>query len=207
MNYRVFVLAFCLSSGPLYAASSHGEGKFFRLFDSNQDSVVTKDELNSAGKTRFEEMDADANGVVSADEFKQHMSKHHQDYKQRRFSMIDVNGDAQISQDEFLAYKRQRAEKRFTAMDADGDGLVSVQEFSSQRSGHHEKSWGHAHKGGNHLFGKLDGDGNSELTLQEALAAWNRWFDRIDVNKDQVVTEEEARQAHHKPYHHPSITK
>jgi hypothetical protein len=42
----------------------------------------------------------------------------------------------------------------------------------------------------------LDGNGDGQVTKEESETAWLNWFNRLDVNGDQVVTVEEIQQAH-----------
>ena len=198
------------------AAPHHGGGYFLNMFDTNQDKMVTRDELASAGALHFASMDADGNGVVSLDEFRQHRMGHSKEHKASYFSSIDSNNDSKISKQEFLDHKQQRAEKRFNDMDSDGDGSLSADEFASSRKGHgdghhgmgscddkmghhgmghHDDKMGmhgDGHKGGGY-FAMMDADSNGEITLDEATASWKKWFDKLDTNGDQTVSEEETQ--------------
>ena len=49
---------------------------------------------------------------------------------------MDMDGDGQVSLDEFLA----KAEKRFGKMDADEDGFVTAEEYKEKRKAVHAKS-------------------------------------------------------------------
>jgi len=202
---KQLIFLLCTSVLSVYSTLSvagphHGKAKFFNMFDSDGDSIVTLDEMTTAGKTRFTNMDADANGMVSHEEFKQHMGEHRKAYKQKKFSMIDTNGDSQVSQEEFINYKAQKAEKRFTQKDTNGDGQLSMDEFSTrhkrhQGKGHHGHDSGHGkgHHKGKRIFNKLDANGDEQITMEEAMAGWTKWFTKLDADGDQIVTADEVK--------------
>lgn len=198
------LLTLCTSA--TIAAPHHGGSYFLHMFDANQDKTVTMDELTTAGGSHFASMDADGNGVVTVEEFKQHRMGHGKDRKGKYFATIDSNNDSTVSKQEFLDHKQQRAEKYFNKMDIDGDGSLSADEFASSHKrrhgmGHHkgmgscDDKMGHhgkGHKRGGY-FDKMDADSNGEITLDEATASWKKWFDKLDANADQSVTEEETQ--------------
>jgi len=194
----ISIVALILFSSVVYAGPHHGKGnKFFTLFDSNSDNIVTLDELISSGNSRFSTMDADNNGIVNAEEFKQYRGKIKSEKRLKRFAKIDANADSTISLDEFIAYKRQKIEKRFNNIDSNGDGLISSDEFANKpRKKHYDKKRHHSgHHGGKRMFKKLDANADGEITLDEAMTAWKKWFNKLDINADGMVTREEVKSA------------
>lgn len=190
-QYRNAILGACtLSLVSLTAVADGGGGKFMEFFDANQDHVVTMSELDQASKDRFAKMDADANGVVTQEEFQAYVGERRVQWREQRFGEVDGNADNQISKEEYLAYKQKRAEQRYLEMDADNDGIVTKEEFLGRERGF--RGGKHGHRGGR-FFARLDANEDGQLTLDESLAAWSGWFKRIDANSDHVVTEDEVK--------------
>ena len=194
-------LSLSLVSAGALAGTGHyrdGKSKFMAFFDSNNDNIVTIEELNEASKKRFAKMDADGNGEVTHEEFKAYVSQRRKEHRQQRFANIDANNDGQVTKEEYVSYKTQKAERRFQRMDSDSDGLVNAEEFGNYKRGrygdkHRHHGGKHGHHGGKGFFSKLDKNSDGKITLDESLEAWTNWFKRIDANNDQVVTEEEVR--------------
>ncbi len=180
-----------LVSMAALADGSRGQGKFMEFFDSNKDNMVTISELNEASKQRYTKMDADANGVVTMEEFEAYIGDRKTQWREQRFAAMDSNSDGQVSKEEYILYKQQSAEQRYQEMDANNDGIVSKEEYLNRKRGY--RGGQHGHHGGNRFFSKLDRNNDAQLTLDESLAAWTDWFKRIDANNDQVVTEEEVK--------------
>lgn len=198
-QYRHFTIGACVLSlvalTPIADAGSR-QSRFMEYFDSNQDNIVTMSELNEASKQRFAKMDADANGVVSLEEFQAYLGERKALWRERRFNEMDGNGDKQISKQEYILYKQQKAEQRYQAMDVDKDGIVSKEEFLNLKSGRHShsvKSKHRHHRGAERFFSRLDSNNDAQLNQDETLDAWTKWFKRIDANNDQVVTEDEVK--------------
>ena len=130
---------------------SDGKGRFMGFFDTNGDGVVTMDEFNAAAASRFDKMDADKNGVVTEEEFRAYIGQKRSERRERKFQIMDSNGDGQISMDEYISYKQKRAESKFQRMDTNNDGIVSKDEYDARKSrwsGHHK----HGHHGGEQGF-------------------------------------------------------
>ncbi len=84
-------------------------------------------------------MDADNDGSVSSQEFK--------DFRSRNFSKADKNGDGKLNAEEFAELgkikkelhkkakelaKQKKAQKHFSKFDGDGDGNISKAEFDAR---------------------------------------------------------------------------
>jgi hypothetical protein len=186
-----------LVSMAALADGNRGQSKFMEFFDSNKDSMVTISELNEASKQRYAKMDADANGVVTMEEFQAYIGDRKAQWREQRFAAMDSNSDGQVSKEEYILYKQQRVEQRYQDMDADNDGMVSKEEYFNRkrgsRGGKHSHHGGDHHHGGNRFFSRLDSNNDAQLSVDESLAAWTNWFKRIDANNDQVVTEDEVK--------------
>jgi Ca2+-binding EF-hand superfamily protein len=205
-KHSVFLIAsisMSLVTGSVLAdPGHHRKSRFMSFFDSNNDNIVTMDELNEAAKSRFSKMDTDGNGTVTMNEFRAYVDQRKEEQREARFKKLDTNSDGQISKDEYLSYKQQKAEQHFQAKDTNNDGLISQDEFGDRKHGAYCKKHGnkHGHYGGKHghhkgarFFSKLDSNNDGQVTLEESQTAWTNWFKRIDANNDQVVTLDEVK--------------
>lgn len=171
----------------------HGKNRFMHFFDTDKDGSVTQAEFSASSNSRFNKIDTDANDVINADEFKLYIKKRSQERQHHRFVGIDADNNGQLSQDEFLQFKRKKAQHRFSSMDNNNDGLIDESEFSQAKSKHR---WGknkHWRKGKN-MFKKLDQNGDGQITRDESRRAWSSWFKRMDANSDQIITMPEVQE-------------
>lgn len=99
-----------------------------RKLDRNDDKTISSDEY-VAGKfaRRYifvtTRMDADADGWITPEEFKQYYKKRVEGI----LSIFDVNRDRKITRNEFLSHNQ----KKFTAMDKNSDMLVDPNELNT----------------------------------------------------------------------------
>lgn len=193
------IVAVALTGGAVQAAGK-AHNKFMHMFDSNNDGKVTEAEFNAASTEHFKRMDADGNGSVNMDEFKNYVQHRRVERREHKLARIDSNHDGVISKDEFIAYKMKRVEKGFNRLDANHDGKVSKEEFVNGKG----KSKGKKHRRGcfskARIFKRLDANHDGKITQQESHAKWSGWFMKLDANGDKVVTADEidkARQQRH----------
>jgi hypothetical protein len=108
-------------------------------YDFNGDSVISADEIAYRRERVFEGMDADADGVVSLDEY------HYQDARKRevliraRFLKLDLDGDGDLTAEEYSSYLGS-----FDRFDSDGDGYVSEAEMKQPAAVQHTAPERHA---------------------------------------------------------------
>lgn len=101
------------------AAIAQGHG--MASADTNGDGLISKAEATAQANARFDALDLNKDGVLSADERSGPGS--------RMLDRADSDGDGKISRAEYLA----QADKRFTQIDANGDGQLSKDELASWR--------------------------------------------------------------------------
>jgi len=167
--------------------------RFMQFFDTNGDNVVTMDEFKDAAVNRFNNMDADNNGVVTVKEFQSYISAKRKERRAEYFNNVDANKDGSISQQEYIQYQQKKAEMQFQSMDTNKDGMLSSEEFTSHRKNWRGHGPRHDYKGENSMFSRIDTNNDGNITQDESLAAWSRWFSRIDANGDKSVTIDEIR--------------
>lgn len=171
--------------------SHHKGGKFMSFFDSNQDNIVTMDELNAASKSRFAKMDTNGDNTVSRDEFDNRIKQRRQEHQELAYKTVDENNDGNISKAEFASHKQKQADRQFQNMDSNNDGVISPGEFATGKHQRNGKKYQHQY--GKRIFAKLDANSDGKITQDESLTAWTNWFKRVDENGDQIVTLEEVQ--------------
>jgi Ca2+-binding EF-hand superfamily protein len=91
--------------GEGYKHKGHSKGhKTFSLMDSNNDGLLSKEEVLSFHQQRFTLMDADADGLLTKEEMKNHRQK-------KRFMRMDSNQDGVISEEEMILSHNKRSHK------------------------------------------------------------------------------------------------
>lgn len=163
-------------------------GHFFKLFDTDANQQVDKDEFIKARNLRFQTMDTDANGIVSHSEFRAYAETKHQKYKMNKHKAMDSNKDGIVSKKEYIAAKLALAEQQFKKLDNNNDGLLSAEENT------HFKLFKHTKR--NYFFKKMDANNDDEISLTENQQVTDRWFSKLDLNKDETITKDEIKTMH-----------
>lgn len=118
---------------------------------------------------------------VHAAEGKGEHGKHGAD----RFKQADKDGDGKLSKDEAAAMPRLA--KQFDQVDTNKDGFLSKDELQAMRAKH-----------GEHRQARPDTDRDGNITRAEAerFPKLKENFDKIDANKDGVISKDEMKAAH-----------
>jgi len=90
-------------------------------YDANNDKKVTQEEINTNREAWHKEFDANNDGKLSLDEFKQLFLKARADRIVRQFQRFDRDGDAGLTQEEYLRPLADMVEMH----DRNGDGALS----------------------------------------------------------------------------------
>ena len=99
-------------------------------YDANNDQMVTQDEINTNRQAWHKEFDVNNDGKLSLDEFKQLWLKARAHRLVREFQRFVRDGDASVTQDEYLKPMADLVERR----DRIGDGALSRED----RRRHHK---------------------------------------------------------------------
>ncbi|MGH7163369.1 MAG: EF-hand domain-containing protein [Planctomycetota bacterium] len=106
------------------AGPRKGEGRggddashFLGRHDANRDGKVTKEEFPN--ETRFAEIDADGDGVLSVGEVEEAMAKRRNESGYGFSEKYDLNGDGKVSREEFTGPAAE-----FEKRDANHDGVI-----------------------------------------------------------------------------------
>jgi hypothetical protein len=124
--------------------------RILERFDANQDGQITLEEVRKVRIAHFVEMDADEDNLVSFAEFESFKAAKQQERQAQnaekagnksrrgrkhgcqrdagsRFANLDINGDEQLSIDEFTAQVRI-----FDKFDANNDGVITTEELNQR---------------------------------------------------------------------------
>ncbi|THG40580.1 hypothetical protein [Sphingomonas olei] len=153
------------------AAAQRGPG----AADTNRDGVVTRAEALAAADARFDRLDADKNGKLTAGE-----------HRGRR-----GGAEAEVTREQF----RERAGQRFDRMDANKDGRIDAAERQAMRDKWKGKRGGRHGGGGMGMMMGADANRDGVLTKAEAVAAAGAMFDRVDTNRDGRIDAAERQAA------------
>lgn len=99
----VLLISSSLAARPHLGMKSGGG--FFKRYDLNGDSVVTREEFDQKNSELFARFDQNGDGRITRKEFWQNLIK-------RRFQRLDLDGDGQISWTEFLRVHQERLKRR-----------------------------------------------------------------------------------------------
>ncbi|HRP10492.1 MAG TPA: hypothetical protein PLK37_05615 [Terricaulis sp.] len=148
--------------------------------DANSDGVVTRQEFDAARAANFARLDADNNGQLTREEMRGQRG-HRGGHRGAHLQRADANNDGNITREEFLA----RPNAMFARLDANNDGIISADE-RPQRPQRAE---------GQQRRERPNFDANNDRQISRA--EWDQMgaamFQRLDVNNDGRVTQEEAQ--------------
>jgi Ca2+-binding EF-hand superfamily protein len=103
-----------------------------------------------------------------------------------RLKAADTDGNGMLSRQEAAALPRLA--ERFDAIDANHDGQVTFEELRAFHQAHAGKRGGRS----------ADANGDGKVTREEFMARAASRFDRLDANKDGVLTSDEMAAGHHR---------
>jgi Ca2+-binding EF-hand superfamily protein len=238
MNMKSLLLttAFFALAGPALAqqapmpgqpapAPAPGQGQRqspFERMDTNNDGVLTRDEVRAARTVAFTRLDINGDGFLVREEMAAARGMMRQaggpngmaeggrprgDHGGggNMLERADTNNDGNISRAEFDAAGRaaeslkeqsrgQRRTAMFARFDTNSDGVISAAEIAAMRAARPERGGPQAGMPAAGGRGGLGPDTNNDqkVSLAEWLARPDPLFDRGDANKDGRVTREEA---------------
>ncbi len=173
------ITAIALFASQIALADQHrgqnGIDRLDRLFeqiDLDASGTLTKDEMRKAAATRFNALDMNGDGRVSADERGSSRSNR----LSIRFKRADTDKNGTLDLAEMEAVAKMRAQRRLVRLDTDGDGALSLDELRS----------------GMQRFRETEGVGLRSMTLADLDARMMAVFERADTNGDGIVTVQEA---------------
>lgn len=111
------------------AQSSHGTGRFVRLYDLNRDGKVSIDEIKTDQARMFTAIDVDDDGKLSVDDIRRRGRSLQIFRTTTLFDLLDVDGDGLLS----VAEIQGPSQRWFKRYDANGDGVMEGDEIPPQR--------------------------------------------------------------------------
>lgn len=143
---------------------------------------MTQAQMLAKADARFDAMDSNKDGQLSAQERKAGMERARETRAkrsggrmgERMLGRIDTNGDGMISR----AENRAAVEARFSRMDADKSGTIEA----GERRGKGKRMGMRGHRGGDMMGADTNGDG--AISRAEFDAASAKRFARMDANGD-----------------------
>jgi Ca2+-binding EF-hand superfamily protein len=173
------------------AAQADGTSRFFdrmlQKWDANGDGKISLDEYLAAASERFQQMDTQKSGRVSADQIANSPQARERIERraERLVRHLDSAGHGYVTQDEFVA----AAKTRFAKLDRNNDGRITPDELSSPRRDKpmSDKRAQFAEQ----RFEKLDANHDGVVTLNEYVAAAIAKFKELDAAGNGRVTPEE----------------
>ncbi len=164
-----------LVAGNAFAEQRGSENRLTKLFeqiDLDASGTLTVREMRDAAAARFNALDLNGDGRVTADE--RHQSRNNR--LKIRFSRADADHNGMLDLHEMQEVAKQRARRRLARLDMNGDGMLSLDELQK----------------GRHSNSPLAGSEPETLTLPMLDARMMTMFRNADADGDGIVTLREA---------------
>lgn len=165
-----------------------GPGARFAQMDADADGKVSLAELTASRESWLKRADADGNGVATAAELEASAATNRQQRLQRMFERQDADGDGRLSTDE-----SRMPSEWFQRADKNQDGGVTLAELSEAREAARQGKRGGA---GKRRVGRLDANGDGNISLDEVRSAAAGQFARLDRDGDGALSRDELRSRH-----------
>lgn len=184
-----------------------GMRRAFERYDTNNDGVITQDEVEAVIVDRFNRF-AGSNGVITLDDFRTAWIENSRSPMVRAFQRLDRDGDGAVTAEEYNA----ASDRMFSRLDRDGNGELTIparDETAQSADGEGRQAMRRAHRGGSRgaerlmerfdvnkdgkitraefdevrlaLFGSSDADNNQSVSLEEFATVWQ------DMNRNRIV--------------------
>jgi Ca2+-binding EF-hand superfamily protein len=184
-KFNAITLGIITIISPILASADYTQHQteILAMFDVNQDSQITQDEVQFIRDDIFNQADIDKNGLLTTTELQNYRLERQVGQRNIRFITMDTNQDSTISLAEFNVNKSVRdvsfLEIRFNQADIDNNGLLSNTEFINM-----------PHRNRSNDVQHLDLNQDGLISKDEFTNNLPR-FNCIDVNQDGIATQQE----------------
>ncbi|MBU0656972.1 MAG: EF-hand domain-containing protein [Gammaproteobacteria bacterium] len=158
-------------SAPAFAAGSMLDqqsqaAQALLQYDTNQDGIISRAEMEAGKAAEFAKADANANGFLSWDEFNAWNEAKRIAQINTVFAVMDADGNASVSAAEFANAYPERGATQVTSMfalaDTNADGALSQEELTALRAGN-----GDPLEKQLEMFTTLDTNADKQLSVDE----------------------------------------
>ena len=146
----VIIFSSSISVFALAQEGGHSEKKMLKHLDTDGDGQVSLKEFESPRRSPFGRADSNNDGIVTLEEIEERMQSRHQERAleaaeriaerrarfTHRFSTMDTDGDGGLSQDEIK-------QSIFSRMDKNGDGYITADEMKRPKGMGRGRGRGH----------------------------------------------------------------
>lgn len=178
-------------------AASAAETAFTRM-DANKDGVLNAADRAEKKGDRFAKMDSNGDGQLTKSELDAAHAARMELKGDRGGKRMANMTDAQKA--EWQVKKAERRDAHFAAMDSDKNGVLSETEFTTGHARMNDgegKQGKHKGKRGGRRHGKMmeraDTNGDKAISKDEFTTAAMARFDRMDTNKNGVISSDERQ--------------
>jgi Ca2+-binding EF-hand superfamily protein len=156
-----YVVGFVLATSA-YAGGNSGQAEV-KMMDTDQNGSISATEHTAGAKKMFDKMDADSDGIVTAQE----MGTAHKDMATAHSEHSETVSSRQPEPRTSYASGKpvKSASAKIKAIDTDGDGAITAAEHEA---------------GSKKMFGKMDKDQNGRLSAAEIQAGHDRMMTAED---------------------------
>lgn len=166
-------------------ASPHMRNHHLTQADTNQDGEVSLAEFTSQREQHFLTMDANGDDIITKEERKLGRQALHAKKADEHFAKTDTNNDNFISRSEFDAARADRAP---------GEHKMRKHKMKKHKmKKHHAKMSGDKKGHAKRMRQDTDANGDGTIDRAEYDASTQAMFNRIDSNKDGVLTKADRR--------------
>ncbi len=179
--------------------SGRQPGQLFKQSDADANGQVTLEEVHAIApkfpEERFKELDKNGDGAISGEEVPRARPQTGAPEKpgiDALFARADNDRDGKVTFEELGVVAPKITKEKFAKLDKNSDGALTKDELPRPSTGEKEQAVAL-------LARKADADHNGKVTYEEMLAVTpnltRERFDRMDTNKDGVLSPDDRAQA------------
>jgi len=187
----IFGSGLALAGAALAGPDCGGKAKAGRMsqLDTNKDGKVTLAELIASKQSWLREVDANKDGVATRAELEARFAAGHAERMTKLFDSKDANKDGRLTREE-----SHMPERWFSRADTNKDGSLTREELTQPPQGPAGRRGG--------KLAQLDTNSDEKIDGTEIKDAATRMLQRLDQNKDGVLSADELEPNHGRHHGH-----